>query len=84
MNDLTQAAKQFLLTYFSDMEEHTPTNMEDDILGGLDVTFIFNGRPRWNRTPFFDALTELVDDNIVSFRQGDDGGYLYKLNQISN
>ena len=46
MMDLTQAAKDFLLVYFSDGQEHSPSDFDNDILGGVDIEGVFRGRFR--------------------------------------
>lgn len=78
--DLTKAAKEFMIAYFSDGERHTPSDFDEDILGGTDLDFIagISYRPRWNSTPFFDALAELVKEGLVEFEKVDGSYYYFK------
>ena len=78
--DLTQAAKDFLLVYFSDGQEHSPSDFDNDILGGVDIEGVFRGRFRWNSTPFFNALGELVEEENVLFKLTENG-YVYWINK---
>ena len=77
MNRLLQPAKEFLKEYFSDGVKRSPSDLEDDILGGMDINFLLLGRPRWHKTPFFEALGELVEEGIVHFSQQADGQCVY-------
>lgn len=76
---LLEAAKEFMKVYFSDGKEKTPSDFDKDILGGTDILFVsrMSHRPKWNSTPFFEALGDLVDDGIVLFKQLEDGQYVY-------
>jgi len=75
---LIDAAKKFMVAYFSDGEERSPSDFDEDIIGGLDVDCVFTMKPpRWNNTPFFDAMGELVDDGIIKFRLTLKDEYVY-------
>jgi hypothetical protein len=70
-------AKEFMKSYFADGKEKTPSDFDQDILGGVDIDIMFGHPPKWNRTPFFDALTELVEDGEVKFKVNDNGACIY-------
>ena len=75
------AAKLFLLEYMSDGKEKKPSDFDQDIIGGIEilsVTTIFN-KPRWNRTPFCDALGALIVEGKIEYRIDNEGAYCYKL-----
>ena len=74
---LHEAAKQFLLVYFSDGKERMPSDFDEEIIRGLDITFM-NG-PRWNNTPFFFALASLIDEGKIQYWQCNEGLHHYKL-----
>jgi len=65
-------AKNWLVDYFSDGETRQPSDFDEDFLGGLDVhgTVLtqFTGYPlfSWDKTPFFEALGELVEEGNIS------------------
>lgn len=81
--NLIKAAKDFLIIYFTDGKERTPENFDEDILGGLDINFGVgtnpHRKPRWNQTPFFKALGELVAEGIVKYKIEENGRYVYWL-----
>ena len=56
---LIQSPKKFMIEYMSDGETRRPSDFDWDILGASD--FYVMGLPRWNATPFFYALGELVE-----------------------
>jgi hypothetical protein len=76
MDRLIAPAKEFMKAYFLDGKEKTPSDFDEDIIGGLDFDVLFK-RPKWNNTPFFYALTELVEDGTVKFKQLEDGTCVY-------
>jgi len=64
MNDKCIAlAKDFLREYFADGVARRPSEIEDDIVGSS----------RWNRTPFFLALSELIRSGEVKAWRDKDG-----------
>lgn len=81
--NLIKAAKDFLISYFRDGKERTREDFDEDILGGLDTNFAVgqnpHRKPRWNQTPFFEALGELVAEGIVRYKIEENGRYLYWL-----
>ena len=76
MERLLLPAKEFMKAYFSDGKEKRPSDFDEDIIGGMDTNFLF-GRPKWNNTPFFLALGELIEEGVVRFKQLEDGQYVY-------
>ena len=76
MERLIKPAKEFMKIYFSDGKERKPSDFDEDIIGGTDVSFML-GRPKWNNTPFFFALGELIDKGVIKFKQLEDGQYVY-------
>ena len=79
---LRNAAKVFLLIYFSDGKERNPSNFDEEILGRFDIlSVVYGDIPQWNNTPFFYALGKLVDENKIKHRQDSDGCHWYKLNK---
>lgn len=76
MNRLIEPAKEFMKAYFSDGKERKPSDFDNDIIGGMDASFMF-GIPKWNNTPFFLALGELIEEGVVKFKQLEDGQYVY-------
>lgn len=80
---LIEAAKNFLLVYFGDGEEKSPSDFDRDILGGTDILFVSNMsfRPRWNNTPFFEALSDLVEEDKIHYRKDGDTGYIYWMSK---
>lgn len=45
MDRLLLPAKEFMKSYFSDGKEKRPSDFDEDIIGGLDTSFMF-GRPK--------------------------------------
>ena len=80
MERLVSPAKEFLKIYFSDGKERMPSDFDEDIMGGMDISFMF-GNPKWNDTPFFLALAELVEEGVVKFKKLEDGRYVYWMPQ---
>jgi len=76
MDRLIEPAKQFLISYFSDGEKKQPSDLDEDIIGGLDFSLY---GPHWNKTPFFKALAELVEEKTILFEEIDNE-YYYWLN----
>lgn len=78
--ELIEAAKVFMLSYLSDGQTRVPSNFDLDILGDSEI-MVF-GLPRWNGTPFFYALGELVDEGKVIHEELKDGTQTYKINNL--
>lgn len=76
MDRLVKPAKEFMKAYFSDGKEKSPSDFDEEIMGGMDTSFIL-GKPKWNNTPFFLALGELIEEDIVKFKLLDHGQYVY-------
>lgn len=76
---LLSAAKVFLLSCFSDNQVYQPSDLDENILGGLDVSGLlsFSG-PIWNRTIFCKALGDLVDEGKIKAWE-DDRQWYYQL-----
>ncbi len=72
---LHEAAKQFLLVYFSDGRERVPSDFDDEIIGGMDFDIFTLGKPRWNRTPFLKALGDLVDEGKIKYWMTEEDGF---------
>jgi len=77
--ELLQAAKLFMAAYFEDGERHIPSDFDEDILGGLDLSVLNSRTPRWNKTIFCQALTELIDEGKVGFEKTESGYEYFKL-----
>lgn len=74
MNErLVTLAKDFLRGYLTPGEWFTPSQLEDDILGGPDVSKLFMGRSRAQDTPFGHALNQLIENGEVMAENTDDG-----------
>lgn len=78
--NLHNAAKTFLLLYFSDGKKRQPGDFDIDIIGGLDTSVAFGSFPRWNKTPFFNALSDLIEEGKIKW-WNDDKGHYYQLNK---
>lgn len=76
-NRLIEPAKKFMIEYMSDGKTRKPSDFDWDILG--DSEFYVMGIPRWNATPFFYALGELVEEGIVKHKTLKDGTHTYKI-----
>jgi hypothetical protein len=74
---LINAAKVFMIEYMSDGKTRVPSDFDWDILG--DSEFMVFGLPRWNATPFFYALGELVEEGKVIHKELKDGTQTYKI-----
>lgn len=74
---LINAAKVFMLEYMSDGKTRIPSDFDWDILG--DSEMMVFGMPRWNATPFFYALGELVDEGKIIHKERRDGIQTYKI-----
>lgn len=79
-NRLIKPAKIFLLEYMSDGEIKTPSDFDWDILGQVDYDYMYTGIPKWNLTPFFVALGELVKEGKVIHKELESGIQTYKIN----
>jgi hypothetical protein len=77
---LIEAAKKFMMSYMSDGKTRKPSDFDWDILGDSEI-MVF-GMPRWNATPFFYALGELVEDGKVIHKELKDGTQTYKINKL--
>ena len=80
-NRLIEPAKKFLLEYMSDGEIKTPSDFDWDILGQFDLDYMYTGIPKWNLTPFFLALGELVKEGKVIHKELESGIQTYKINK---
>lgn len=74
---LIEPAKKFMLEYMSDGKTRKPSDFDWDILGESDFYVI--GMPRWNATPFFYALGELVEEGKIIHKTKKDGIQTYKI-----
>jgi hypothetical protein len=74
---LIEPAKIFMMSYLSDGQTRKPSDFDWDILGDSEI-MIF-GMPRWNATPFFYALGELVEEGKVIHKELKDGTQTYKI-----
>lgn len=74
---LIDAAKVFMIEYMSDGKTRKPSDFDWDILGSSEI-MVF-GMPRWNATPFFYALGELVDEGKVIHKELKSGIQTYKI-----
>jgi hypothetical protein len=74
---LINAAKVFMIEYMSDGKTRKPSDFDWDILGSSEI-MVF-GLPRWNATPFFYALGELVDEGKVIHKELKSGIQTYKI-----
>lgn len=77
MDRLIKPAKEFMKAYLSDGKKRTPSDFDMDIIGGMDSSLLFNREPKWNNTPFYFALGELIDEDVVKFKQLEDGLCVY-------
>lgn len=68
----------FLRGYFADGKWRTPSNLEDDIVGGVDASLLWFGRTRWGKTPFLPALAEMVEKGEIEAVKGK-RGWRYRL-----
>jgi hypothetical protein len=78
--ELIDAAKVFMLSYLSDGKIRKPFDFDWDILGSSE--FMVFGMPRWNGTPFFYALGELVEEGKVIHEELKNGDQTYKINNL--
>jgi hypothetical protein len=78
--ELIEAAKVFMMSYLSDGKTRKPSDFDWDILG--DSEFMVFGMPRWNATPFFYALGELVEEGKVIHKELKNGDQTYKINNL--
>jgi hypothetical protein len=78
--ELINAAKVFMLSYMSDGKTRVPSDFDWDILGDSEI-MVF-GMPRWNGTPFFYALGELVEEGKIIHEELKDGTQTYKINKL--
>jgi hypothetical protein len=81
---LVSLAEKWLLEYFSDGIERSPTILEEDFTGQDSVGSLLHvqyyGKMPWYGTPFFPALARLVDRGEIIHRLDEDGNNWYKIN----
>lgn len=75
--ELLQAAKEFLLAYFSDGEIRQPEHFDRDILGADSLPAVIEmlrgEKPAWNKTIFCAALGELVEEKKIAAWENESG-----------
>lgn len=80
---LINAAKVFMIQYMSDGKTRKPSDFDLDILGSSEIMVLSEmmvfGQPRWNATPFFYALGELIDEGKVIHKELKSGIQTYKI-----
>lgn len=87
--NLHEAAKSFLLVLFSDGKERKPGDFDEEILGGIDIHFaasVMNNMiavPRWNKTIFFEALGDLVEEGKIKYWKNKKGIHHYKIRYLT-
>jgi hypothetical protein len=76
---IIQAAKFFLLDYFSDGITRRPETFDQEILGVSSIPAVLNilnrELPAWNNTVFCSALGELISEGKIKAWKDDTGWY---------
>lgn len=76
-NQRKEAAKLFMLQWMGKEQTYNPSDF-DDIVGGMGG-FPVCRTPSWNRSIFFDALGDLVEEKLVHYWLDADGCHWYKV-----
>ena len=73
-------AEKWLLEYFDDGVPRRPGELEDDFAGEPGIgEMLMKLQGRWRDTPFFPALSRLIDKGSIVYEQADDGDVWYAL-----
>jgi hypothetical protein len=75
---LVELATAFLRGYFADGEWRTPSDLEDDVVGGVDVIKLTLGTSRFLETPFALALGRLIESGEIAMEEDEAGCWRYR------
>ena len=79
-NRMLNLAKKWMIEYLGDGKVRMPSDFDEDFMGGVDIMGCTGIVPmKWNGTPFFYALGELVNSGEVEYWQDESGYHCYKL-----